>query len=91
MGWLREWYAFMAPYVSKNPRGAYVNYVDLDLGTNNWTNATGGALSTNAAVSHAAAWGRSYFLDNFDRLVTAKSKIDPGNVFNNAQSIPPSL
>ncbi|TVU42915.1 hypothetical protein EJB05_09340, partial [Eragrostis curvula] len=27
--------------------------------------------------------------ENFDRLVRAKSKVDPGNVFNNAQSIPP--
>ncbi|RCV29952.1 hypothetical protein SETIT_6G055200v2 [Setaria italica] len=57
MGWLREFYAFMAPYVSKNPRGAYVNYVDLDLGTNNWTDATGGEVSANA-VSHAASWGQ---------------------------------
>ncbi|CAO2205827.1 unnamed protein product [Urochloa humidicola] len=89
MGWLREFYKFMEPYVSKNPRGAYVNYVDLDLGTNNWTSVTGGRLSAADSVSHAASWGRRYFLDNFDRLVRAKSKIDPGNVFNNAQSIPP--
>ncbi|CAL5003958.1 unnamed protein product [Urochloa decumbens] len=90
MGWLREFYKFMEPYVSKNPRGAYVNYVDLDLGTNNWTSVTGGTLLSAAdSVSHAASWGRRYFLNNFDRLVRAKSKIDPGNVFNNAQSIPP--
>ncbi|CAL5008323.1 unnamed protein product [Urochloa decumbens] len=86
MGWLREFYEFMEPYVSKNPRGAYVNYVDLDLGVNNWTSVTGSAADS---VSHAASWGRRYFLNNFDRLVRAKSKIDPGNVFNNAQSIPP--
>ncbi|CAO2176404.1 unnamed protein product [Urochloa humidicola] len=89
MGWLREFYKFMEPYVSKNPRGAYVNYVDLDLGTNNWTSAIGGRLSAADTVSHAASWGRRYFLNNYDRLVRAKSKIDPGNVFNNAQSIPP--
>ncbi|CAL5010263.1 unnamed protein product [Urochloa decumbens] len=89
MGWLREFYEFMEPYVSKNPRGAYVNYVDLDLGVNNWTSVTGGRLSAADSVSHAASWGRRYFLNNFDRLVRAKSKIDPGNVFNNAQSIPP--
>nr|CAB3482222.1 unnamed protein product [Digitaria exilis] len=41
------------------------------------------------AVSHAAEWGQRYFGNNYDRLVRAKSKIDPGNVFNNAQSIPP--
>ncbi|CAO2187069.1 unnamed protein product [Urochloa humidicola] len=89
MGWLREFYKFMEPYVSKNPRGAYVNYVDLDLGVNNWTSVTGGKLSAADSVSHAATWGRRYFMNNFDRLVRAKSKIDPGNVFNNAQSIPP--
>ncbi|PAN33559.2 hypothetical protein PAHAL_6G040100 [Panicum hallii] len=89
MGWLRSFYEFMAPFVSKNPRGAYVNYVDLDLGTNNWTTETGGPLSF-SSVSHAASWGQRYFLHNFDRLVRAKSKIDPLNVFNNAQSIPPS-
>ncbi|CAO2176406.1 unnamed protein product [Urochloa humidicola] len=89
MGWLREFYKFMEPYVSKNPRGAYVNYVDLDLGVNNWTSVTGGRLSAADSVNHAASWGRRYFMDNYDRLVRAKSKIDPGNVFNNAQSIPP--
>jgi hypothetical protein len=87
IGWLRSFYAFMAPYVSKNPRAAYVNYLDLDLGTNDWTNATGG--TSNNSVAHAASWGKRYFSTNFDRLVRAKSKVDPENVFNNAQSIPP--
>ncbi|CAL5003957.1 unnamed protein product [Urochloa decumbens] len=85
--WLRSFYAFMAPYVSKHPRAAYANYLDLDLGTNNWMNATGG-MSKNS-VAHAASWGERYFSTNFDRLVRAKSKVDPKNVFNNAQSIPP--
>ncbi|TKW08858.1 hypothetical protein SEVIR_6G052500v4 [Setaria viridis] len=83
IGWLRSFYTFMAPYVSKNPRAAYVNYLDLDLGTNGWKNATGGT-----SVAHAASWGERYFFTNFDRLVRAKSKVDPENVFNNAQSIP---
>ncbi|RLM61258.1 hypothetical protein C2845_PM14G03230 [Panicum miliaceum] len=48
------------------------------------------AAPTEGSVSHAASWGQRYFLHNFDRLVRAKSKIDPLNVFNNAQSIPPS-
>ncbi|CAO2199818.1 unnamed protein product [Urochloa humidicola] len=87
MEWLRSFYAFMAPYVSKNPRAAYVNYLDLDLGTNNWMNATGGTSKN--SVAHAASWGERYFSTNFDRLVRAKSKVDPENVFNNAQSIPP--
>jgi hypothetical protein len=85
--WLRSFYAFMASYVSKNPRAAYVNYLDLDLGTNDWMNATGG--TSNDSVGHAASWGERYFFMNFDRLVRAKTKVDPGNVFNNAQSIPP--
>ncbi|KAG8086832.1 hypothetical protein GUJ93_ZPchr0010g7678 [Zizania palustris] len=87
IGWLRSFYAFMGSYVSKDPRAAYVNYLDLDLGTNDWTNATDGAR--NGSVIHARSWGESYFSKNFDRLVRAKTKIDPGNVFNNAQSIPP--
>lgn len=87
VGWLRSFYAFMAPHVSQNPRAAYVNYLDLDLGTNGWMNATGGT-SLNS-VENAASWGKSYFLGNFERLVRAKTKVDPGNVFNNAQSIPP--
>jgi hypothetical protein len=87
VGWLRSFYAFMAPYVTKNPRAAYVNYLDLDLGTNDWMNATGGTSSS--SVGHAASWGERYFLTNFGRLVRAKTRADPGNVFNNAQSIPP--
>ncbi|PQQ04416.1 berberine bridge enzyme-like 13 [Prunus yedoensis var. nudiflora] len=34
IGWLRRLYASMAPYVSKSPRAAYMNYRDLDLGRN---------------------------------------------------------
>jgi hypothetical protein len=87
IGWLRSFYAFMAPYVTKNPRAAYVNYLDLDLGTNGWMNATGG--TSYGSVGHAVSWGERYFFMNFGRLVRAKTKVDPGNVFNNAQSIPP--
>ncbi|XP_037407464.1 reticuline oxidase-like [Triticum dicoccoides] len=88
IGWLRSFYKFMAPLVSKDPRAAYVNYLDLDLGVNNWTRAAGG--SSAQAVSRArSSWGEAYFGENFDRLVRAKTVVDPGNVFNNAQSIPP--
>ncbi|RCV29953.1 hypothetical protein SETIT_6G055300v2 [Setaria italica] len=88
VGWLRSLHSFMAPHVSRAPRGAYVNYLDLDLGVNDWTVAAGG--SSEAAVARArASWGAAYFGDNFDRLVRAKTAVDPGNVFNNAQSIPP--
>ncbi|CAD6266124.1 unnamed protein product [Miscanthus lutarioriparius] len=72
----------------QEPRAAYVNYLDLDLGTNNWTASVGG--SSEAAVARArSSWGVAYFGDNFNRLVRAKTAVDPGNVFNNAQSIPP--
>ncbi|KAM0934704.1 putative berberine/berberine, FAD-binding domain, PCMH-type, FAD-binding, type PCMH, subdomain 1 [Dioscorea sansibarensis] len=74
---LRDFYEFMAPFVSKEPRGAYVNYLDLDLG-----------LSV-GRVEEDRVWGNRYFLGNFDRLVKAKTLIDPQNVFNNEQSIPP--
>jgi hypothetical protein len=30
ISWVRGLYREMEPYVSKNPRGAYVNYRDLD-------------------------------------------------------------
>ncbi|GJT27654.1 berberine bridge enzyme-like protein 22 [Tanacetum coccineum] len=32
--WLRVLYRYMEPYVSKHPRRAYMNYRDLDIGTN---------------------------------------------------------
>jgi len=80
MAWLRDFYAAMEPYVSKNPRASYVNYLDLDLGTAN--NGT-----TN--VSDGSGWGHSYFsADNYRRLVETKTTIDPQNFFRNAQSIP---
>ncbi|KAI3914317.1 hypothetical protein MKW98_014924 [Papaver atlanticum] len=76
---LRRTYEFMTPYVSKNPRAAYVNYLDLDLGQS--SNGT-------ASYSQAAVWGTKYFKGNFDRLVSVKTKIDPDNFFRHEQSIP---
>ncbi|OVA00264.1 FAD linked oxidase [Macleaya cordata] len=32
--WMRRFYSYMGRYVSKNPRSAYLNYKDLDLGQN---------------------------------------------------------
>ncbi|XP_008811406.4 reticuline oxidase-like [Phoenix dactylifera] len=86
VAWLRRLYEYMGCFVSKNPRAAYVNYVDLDLGTIEWTIGTGGSLD---AVGVARAWGGRYFLGNYGRLVRAKTAIDPDNVFRNEQSIPP--
>ncbi|KAI5003648.1 hypothetical protein ZWY2020_030808 [Hordeum vulgare] len=75
-------------FTGQDPRAAYVNYLDLDLGLNNWTRAAGGS-SAQAVARARSSWGHAYFGENFDRLVRAKMVVDPSNVFNNAQSIPP--
>ncbi|CAA6657988.1 unnamed protein product [Spirodela intermedia] len=67
----------MEPYVSSNPRAAYVNYKDIDLGT------------TGEASTVAATWGTRYFMNNFQRLAAVKSRVDHDNFFRNEQSIPP--
>ncbi|KAI3916494.1 hypothetical protein MKW92_007565 [Papaver armeniacum] len=77
--WLRNLYAYMEQYVSKNPRTAYINYRDIDLGR--YVNGTGN-------YSQGEVWGRKYFNGNFDRLVKVKSTVDPENFFRNEQSIP---
>ncbi|KAI8001543.1 Berberine bridge enzyme-like 13 [Camellia lanceoleosa] len=75
----RWFYSFMAPYVSKSPRAAYLNYRDLDLGVNN---------KGNTSYTQASIWGLKYYRNNFKRLVHVKSMVDPGNFFRNEQSIP---
>ncbi|XP_062016446.1 berberine bridge enzyme-like 22 [Rosa rugosa] len=81
MNWMNMLYGFMKPYVSNSPRGAYINYKDLQLGTNN--------KGTNTSYIEASSWGRKYFKNNFKRLAQVKSKVDPHNFFRNEQSIPP--
>ncbi|XP_010441896.1 PREDICTED: berberine bridge enzyme-like 4 isoform X1 [Camelina sativa] len=83
INWIRELYSYMAPYVSSNPRQAYVNYRDLDLGQN----------MNNAKVNsiEAKTWGAKYFKDNYNRLVKIKTKVDPENFFRYEQSIPPMV
>ncbi|KAF3569471.1 hypothetical protein DY000_02013367, partial [Brassica cretica] len=78
--WIRELYSYMTPYVSSNPRQAYVNYRDLDLGQNN---------NLKTSFKQAQVWGEKYFKDNFNRLVKIKTKVDPENFFRHEQSIPP--
>ena len=80
ISWIRQLYSYMAPYVSKNPRRAYVNYRDLDLGVDNLGNTS---------YKQASIWGIKYFKNNFDRLVHVKTAVDPANFFRNEQSIPP--
>lgn len=81
ISWIRRLYSYMAPYVSKSPRAAYVNYRDLDIGVNN----NEGPIS----YTRARVWGIKYFKSNFDRLVRVKTIVDPKNFFRNEQSIPP--
>ncbi|XP_050145452.1 berberine bridge enzyme-like 8 [Malus sylvestris] len=76
---IRRLYEFMTPYVSKSPRCSYLNYRDVDLGTNG---------KGNASYSEARVWGTKYFNGNFDRLVQVKTAVDPGNFFTYEQSIP---
>ncbi|OEL36760.1 Tetrahydrocannabinolic acid synthase [Dichanthelium oligosanthes] len=80
--WIRDLFAFMEPYVSSDPREAYFNYRDLDLGEN----VVVGNLSSYEA---GKVWGEKYFKDNYQRLAVAKDEIDPDDYFRNEQSIPP--
>ncbi|KAM3193904.1 hypothetical protein ACQJBY_070509 [Aegilops geniculata] len=82
--WSKDMYRFMEPYVSKNPRQAYANYRDIDLGRNEVVND----VSTYAS---GKVWGEKYFKGNFQRLATTKGKVDPQDYFRNEQSIPPLL
>ncbi|TXG48197.1 hypothetical protein EZV62_027491 [Acer yangbiense] len=82
INWIRRLYSFVAPYVSKNPRAAYINYRDLDIGTNN-------NKGSYTSFKQASIWGVKYFKNNFNRLVHVKTKVDPANFFRNEQSIPP--
>ncbi|KAF8676683.1 hypothetical protein HU200_046878 [Digitaria exilis] len=82
MSWVRGMYNEMEPYVSKNPRTGYVNYRDLDLGTNE--------LEGNVtSYAKAKVWGEKYFKGNFERLAAVKAMVDPDDFFRNEQSIPP--
>ncbi|CAI9116453.1 OLC1v1017595C1 [Oldenlandia corymbosa var. corymbosa] len=85
--WIRKFYDAMAPYVSSAPRAAYINYMDLDLGV--MTMLEEGIDEQADGVAKARLWGEKYFLKNYDRLVRAKTIVDPLNVFRNQQGIPP--
>ncbi|KAM7525210.1 hypothetical protein LguiA_015112 [Lonicera macranthoides] len=84
INWIRRLSSYLAPYVSKYPRAAYVNYNDLDLGVNDIE------LNTRN-YEQAYAWGHRYFKNNFARLVQVKGMVDPSNFFKHEQSIPLSL
>jgi hypothetical protein len=76
---IRRLYSYMTPFVSKNPRSAFLNYRDLDIGTNN---------NDKNSYEDGEVYGVKYFNDNFDRLVKVKTAVDPHNFFWNEQSIP---
>ncbi|KAI3826006.1 hypothetical protein L1987_00045 [Smallanthus sonchifolius] len=83
ISWMRKIYENMTPYVVKNPRAAYVNYRDLDLGEND--------NADNTSYLNAMKWGNKYFGKNFRRLAIVKGVVDPDNFFFSEQSIPPLI
>ncbi|POO01082.1 Xanthine dehydrogenase C subunit [Trema orientale] len=78
---IRRLFSYMTPFVSKNPRSAFLNYRDLDIGVNNFGKDS---------YEEGKVYGVKYFGDNFDRLVKVKTAVDPENFFRNEQSIPTS-
>ncbi|KAI3709676.1 hypothetical protein L2E82_39442 [Cichorium intybus] len=70
---IRKVYDYMATYVTKSPREAYVNYRDLDIGMNGKSDDS---------------WGFKYFKDNFHTLRKIKTKFDYSNFFSHEHSIP---
>ncbi|TVU01743.1 hypothetical protein EJB05_52803, partial [Eragrostis curvula] len=83
LGWLDGLYEFMAQFVSSNPREAFANYRDLDIGRN----VVGGdGVST---YRSGRVWGERYFMGNYRKLAAVKARVDPSDYFRNEQSIPP--
>ncbi|XP_021721000.1 berberine bridge enzyme-like 14 [Chenopodium quinoa] len=70
---IRDLYATFTPFVSRNPREAYLNYRDIDIGTNK-----------NGSLEFAM----DFFKGNVKRLLQVKAKVDPDNFFRYEQSIP---
>lgn len=81
MEWINKMYKNMTPFVTSNPRGAYVNYRDLDLGMNH--------AQGKSSYEEAKIWGEKYFGNNFDKLCRVKYQVDPQDFFSHEQSIPP--
>ncbi|KAM0856607.1 hypothetical protein ACQ4PT_049007 [Festuca glaucescens] len=82
--WLDDFYGFMGQHVSTNPRRAYVNFRDLDIGQNV-------VVDDMSTFDGGEVWGERYFMSNYRRLVTVKAAVDPTDYFRNEQSIPPLL
>ncbi|KAK9756050.1 hypothetical protein RND81_01G069800 [Saponaria officinalis] len=69
----KELHATFTPYVSSNPRETFLNYRDIDIGTN---------------VNGDLSFAMDFFKDNVNRLLKVKAKVDPSNFFRYEQSIP---
>ncbi|KAI9126688.1 hypothetical protein K1719_002284 [Acacia pycnantha] len=83
---IRQLYSYMTPFVSKNPRRAFINYRDLfinyrdfDIGINNFDKNS---------YEEGKVYGVKYFHNNFEKLVKIKTAVDPENFFRDQQSIP---
>ncbi|WVZ00489.1 hypothetical protein V8G54_026558 [Vigna mungo] len=76
---VKKLFNVMTPYVSKNPRGAFFCYRDIDIGLNSFGQNS---------YKEGKVYGTKYFKSNFDRLVKIKTAVDPQNFFRNEQSIP---
>ncbi|CBI31064.3 unnamed protein product, partial [Vitis vinifera] len=61
---IRRLYSYMTPFVSKSPRGSFLNYRDVDIGvTKTWS------------YDEGKVYGAKYFMNNFDRLVKVKTAL----------------
>ncbi|MED6205195.1 hypothetical protein PIB30_015758 [Stylosanthes scabra] len=74
----RSLYSYMTPFVSKNPRSAFLNYRDIDIGINTFGNKD--------SYEEGKVYGAKYFNGNFERLVKIKTAVDPDNFFWNEQN-----
>ncbi|OEL15506.1 Flavin-dependent oxidoreductase FOX1 [Dichanthelium oligosanthes] len=83
LGWLKGLYGFMEPFVTSNPREAFANYRDLELGQN--------VVGRDGVSSYwnGRVWAEKYFMGNYRRLAAVKAMVDPSDYFRNEQSIPP--
>ena len=77
---IRKLYSYMTPFVSNSPRGAYLNYRDIDIGINH---------NGKDSYQEGKVYGDKYFLNNFERLVKVKTAVDPQDFFRYEQSVPP--
>ena len=77
---IRQLYSYMTPFVSNSPRGAYLNYRDIDIGINH---------NGKDRYQEGKVYGDKYFLNNFERLVKVKTAVDPQDFFRYEQSVPP--